>query len=92
MSDAFDPKDPSDIAWYEIDLVGVVGDDPIDTVSCEPVGVTKAEAPNEDIDGTVYRIRLAGGTNGQIAKLPLLITTVGGQTFERTARLKIKDR
>lgn len=89
MSDEFDPKDPSDVAWYEIDLSGVVGDDPVATVTCSPVGVTMV---SDDVVGNTYLIKLSAGTAGTTAKLPLLITTTGGQTFERTVKLKVKQR
>lgn len=100
MTIKWDAKDPDAVLDYEIDWLGTADepgflfgtDDTIDTSEwIVPDGITKDSAGKNDAN-TATTIWLSGGTVGTTYSLINRITTVGGRTNDRTAKLQIKQR
>ena len=84
------PKDPSDVVWYQVNCVGLLGGDTLATaVFSVPDGLTK-EA--ESFTTTEARVKLSGGTADTTYPVMLDVTTAGGQTFQRTITLKVQQQ
>lgn len=85
------PKDPSDEAWYSVDVAGVVGSATVADITCEmPTTTGVPTRIAETRDGTVYYIKLGGGAVGEYV-LVLTIDTTDDQSFERSVKLKVKE-
>jgi hypothetical protein len=91
MSD-WSPKDPSDAAWYSRDVRGVVLDDVVATVvwTASPDSGLVLSTPTVSDGGMVIAVWLTGGTPGTHT-LTATMTTVGGQTFQRSYKLKVRQ-
>lgn len=85
-----DPKDPTDNSWWEYDTAPVIGV-PNTLADAQWTGVTGVEVENSAIVGNVARVRISGGTAGQSYTFTLDITSSTGETFQRSAVLKVKE-
>jgi hypothetical protein len=84
-----EPKDPSDASWWSVNCESFLDDDTIATATfTPPSGLTKALEANTT---TTARVKLSGGTAGTSYEVQLDITTAGGQTFQRTIALTVKN-
>ena len=82
-------KDPSDVSWWEVDCTSFLDDDTIASATwTPPSGLTKVDESNTT---TTARVKLSGGTAGASYSLTLDLITTGGQTFQRTVVLKVKE-
>lgn len=86
-------KDPADVVTYVVDWNedSFLGSDTI-TGTPEwtvPAGITKASQSNT---ATTASARLSGGTAGVDYEVACKITTVAGETFERTIRVQVRER
>lgn len=84
------PKDPSDTAWYAVNCTRFLDGDTIATaVFTVPAGLTKVTESNTT---THARVKLSAGTADEDYAVVLDLTTAGGQTFQRTITLKVRER
>lgn len=91
MTQTWTAKDPEDIADYWFDWSAFL--DTTETITAAtvvvPTGLTSLV--NDFTDKTV-RVRLSGGTVGDKYPIDCLITTDGGQEFDITKTLTVKER
>ena len=82
------PKDPSDVADYQIDWSAVLDTDTIATSTwTPPAGMTVDSNTYTDTTATVW---LSGGTAG-VNLVTNRITTAGGRTFERSVTMTVAE-
>ena len=82
------PKDPSDVADYQIDWSALLETDTIATSTwTAPVGFTINSNTFTDTTATVW---LAGGTAG-VHLITNRITTAGARTFERSVTMTVGE-
>lgn len=82
-------KDPADISWWEVNCESFLDGDTITTATfTAPAGLTKVE---ESYTDTTARVKLSGGTAGTTYSLTIDVVTTGGQTFQRTIALGVKE-
>jgi hypothetical protein len=89
-----DDKDPSDVTDWAIDFEAELAlTSPADTIATAnwtvPAGLT---AGAQQVIGSKASIFLSGGVAGSDYVLACRITTTGGRTIERSARLYVRDR
>jgi hypothetical protein len=89
-----DDKDPSDVTDWAIDFAAELAlSTPADTIASAvwtvPAGLT---AGVQQVNGSVASVFLSGGTAGSDYVVACRITTAGGRTIERSARLFVRDR
>lgn len=86
----WDDKDTADVADYQIDWSAFLGTDTIATsvwTVTEASGLVVDSSTNTTTTATVW---LSGGTAGVYA-VANKITTAGGRTYERSARLTVGE-
>lgn len=84
------PKDPNDVADYQIDWADFLGTDTISTSTwVVPDGLTKNSDGKSNTATTIW---LSGGSDGTSYPLVNRIVTAGGRTFDQTVKLKVKER
>lgn len=93
MSDTYPfAKDPNAVLDYDIDWSAQMTLD-ADTIASStwtvPSGITKDSTSNTD---TRTKVWLSGGAAGKTYALLNRIVTEGGRTFDRTVKLKVKER
>lgn len=82
-------KDPSDVLDYTIDYSALLDGDTIaSSVWSVDAGITIDSDTNTTTNATVW---VSGGTSGNVYTFTNTITTAGGRTFERSARLTVKN-
>lgn len=82
-------KDPADVSWWALDCAAFLdGDTLVAAAWTAPTGITKVGETNT---ATIAQVKLAGGTAGQTYNMTVDLTTAGGQTFQRTIGLKVKE-
>lgn len=90
----FSPKRAADIAWYKIDVSGVVGNDPVASITCDRPTTSSTPGDLLRLDdtcvGNVYSMKLGGGLVDHTYPITLTITTEGDQTFERVVFLQVR--
>jgi hypothetical protein len=89
-----DDKDPSDVTDWAIDFAAELAlSSPADTIATAvwtvPAGLT---AGAQQIIGSKASTFLSGGAAGTDYVLTCRITTAGGRTIERSARLFVRER
>lgn len=87
----WDPKDPQDEDFFELDWTDRLTSETIATSvwTSTPTGLTHGSTSNTTL---VTRIWLTSGTDGEIYELTNRITTTAGKTLDQTVRLKVKSR
>lgn len=81
------PKDPADVADYQIDWSALLGTDTIASSTWTATGFTINSNSFTDTTATVW---LAGGAAG-VQSITNRITTAGGRTFERSATMTVAE-
>lgn len=93
----WDPKDPADIADYDLSWIQVLGSDTIaslDDVVIQPVtspGLEESGSPSRSWTATTTTVVLAGGVSGTTYTINQTITTVAGHVFQRAVVLSVED-
>jgi hypothetical protein len=100
----WEPKDPADLADYAVDWTGLLTRngvlDPLLAGSAGyeldiPAIDVEEELISTDhsqLDGNVTIVRLSGGTNRKTHPVNWTLHTEGGQEFNATVWLKVKER
>lgn len=82
-------KDPADVSWWALDCAAFLDGDTLSAAAwTAPTGITKVAETNTT---TEAKVKLSGGTAGQTYAMTIDLTTAGGQTFQRTIGLKVKE-
>jgi hypothetical protein len=98
MAVIWPPKDPGEIADYDLDWVPGLG--PLDTILSSAWVITSTDAPNataivmqsSSYLATRTKVWLSGGTLGFTYALQNTVTTANGDTLIRTAKVQIKKK
>lgn len=76
-------KDPAAALTYGRDVAGLLAPgDTVSTVTGQASGGVAASAP--DFEGSVLRVKISGGTPGQMASYKFTWTTAGGDIDSRS--------
>lgn len=81
------PKDPADVADYQIDWSAIIDTDTIATSTWTAAGFTIGATSNTTTTATVW---LSGGPTG-VQSITNRITTAGGRTFERSVTMTVAE-
>jgi hypothetical protein len=92
----FDPKDPSDVSDFSLTWDSPLAGDTIASVdsvtitprTASPLIEDEAQRSNTTTTTTVW---LSGGRAGSNYTLTIRVTTAGGRTLERSARVRVRD-
>jgi hypothetical protein len=83
-------KDPNDIADYALSWATQLGTDTITGSSwIVPTGITADDDSSTDTTATV---RLSGGTAGEEYEITNRVVTAGGQQFDCSLRIYVRER
>ena len=94
----FTDKDPSEVVRLGVDFANLL--DTGESISTATVSVRTAQgvdaaamiSGSEDIDGSVVRQLITGGTAGMAYRVGFTITTSTGQTLIEGADLRVTER
>jgi hypothetical protein len=89
MSLAWPPKDPVEVADFEVDWTDKLAGDTIETSSFSLQTAAGLTIESEDKTANSATVWLSGGTAGQTATIVNTITTAGGRTLEEVVNLAI---
>lgn len=83
-------KDPDDTRDYPQNFVIDLDGDTIDDVTfLLPDGLTSVSSSNTTTTATIF---VSGGSAGSIYRITCRVETAGGRTFDRTVRVRVRER
>ncbi len=84
-------KQPADVQDYDIDFsewLAGFSDSPASHAVEVETGIT---LDNHELAGSIVKVWLSGGVDGNTYKVTVRLTTVGGRTYEVEIRVKVKE-
>ncbi len=85
------PKDPDDIADYQVDWSARLEVGETIETSTFAVVLGSVTIDSQDFSGALTTVWLSGGEAGESCQIRNRITTSGGRQWDATARLRIRE-